>query len=373
MAKILILSPCDTTDLNHGGKVDLVGLINFLKDLKHETFLIAIDRTDQHNAEGITAKRIGYHRYLFSFSKYPYLAYSRKVSEKQLKAIRMFDPDIVILMTDFMLPAYLQLRDMKFRKVILRRANNEYLYLRSLLSIRNPILSLYRTLELLKVGYLQKRIMREQIDLILDIAPTELPAPNKIIVSGPLASKQSRSYNIPGEDFYDFGYIGNLSLPNARHGINWFIDSVVPKIRQSRPEARILIAGKSPDKTLVKKCQRKQIEIVINPDKAEDLHSKIKIFLNPVFKGSGVNMKLITPIELKKPIVTTSFGSRGFPEIDDIYGVGDTVETFAGKCLEMLDNYEEYALHAEQVLAVYDTRVTRIHQLVKSEIGMGDC
>lgn len=255
MTKILILSPCDTTNLNHGGKIDLLGIINFLKELGNDTFLVAIDRSNEVNSDGISAKRIGYIQYLLSFSKFPYLAYSRKINETQQKAIREFEPDVLILMTDFMLPAYLQLRDLRFRKVILRRDNNEFLYLRSLLSIRNPILSFYRTLELLKMGNLQKAIMNQHIDLTLDIATTDLPAPSKIIVTGPLNSKQARQNAIPNRDFYDFGYIGNLSLPNATHGVEWFIDLVVPRIHRIRPEARILIAGKSPSKALIKKVK----------------------------------------------------------------------------------------------------------------------
>jgi hypothetical protein len=370
MARILILSPCDTTNLNHGGKVDLLGIMNFLKELGHDTFLIAVDRSNQVHSEGISAKRSGYFQYLLSFSKFPYLAYSRRINKAQQNAIREFKPEVLLLMTDFMLPAYLQLRDLRFRKVILRRANNEYLYLRSLLSIRNPILSLYRTLELLKMGNLQKAIMNQQIDLTLDIATTDLPAPSKIIVTGPLNSKQARQDAITSIDFYDFGYIGNLSLPNATHGVEWFIDLVVPRIQRIRPDARILVAGKSPSKALIKKCENYGVSIIANPDQVTDLYSKLKIFVNPVFKGSGVNMKLMTPIEQETPIVTTSFGSRGYPEIDEIYGVGDTVETFTNKCLETILNYEEYRIHARQVLDSHDNRVRRVHDLVKSEINL---
>jgi hypothetical protein len=369
MAKILILSPCDTTNLNHGGKIDLLGILNFLKEIRHETFLVAIDRSNQVTSEGISAKRLGYYKYLFSFSQYPYIAYSRKISKTQLRAIREFEPEIIILMSEFMLPAYLQLRDMKFTKVVLRRVNNEYLYLRSLLSIRNPVLSLYRTIELLKMNHLQKSIMKQQIDLTLDIAATELPAPSKIIVSGPLNSKQSKTNKNPEKEIYDFGYIGNLALPNARHGINWFLDSVVPKILVNQPQTRILIAGKSPSSSLKKKCKRNGIIILANPAEVDHLYMQIKIFVNPVFKGSGINMKLITPIEFKKPIVTTSFGSRGFPEIDQIYGVGDTVDSFTRSCLKIFNNYDESVINADKVLIAYKTRVDKVYEFIKSELN----
>ena len=370
MAKILILSPYDMTDLSHGGKVDLQGLLNFVKELKHETFLIAIDRNIQFSSEGISAKRLSYARYLFSFSKYPYLAYSRKITKTQMHAIKVFDPDIVILITEFMIPSYLQLQYMEFKKVVLRRANNEFVYLQSLLSIRNPLLSIYRLNELLKMYYLQRNTMKAKIDLTLDIAKNELPAPGKIIVSGSLNSKQPGTHPSSGDEVYDFGYIGNLDLPNSRHGINWFVNSVVPKIQLDLPDARILIAGKSPSSSLIKKCQDQGILIIANPIDVTDLNKSIKVFVNPVFRGSGINMKLVTPINLKKPIASTTFGSRGFPEIVDFYGTGDEPDTFKDICLKLLSNYKETLVSAAQVYGAFEARMDKVNRLIKSELNV---
>jgi hypothetical protein len=368
VAKILILSTCDVTELDHGGKIDLFGILNFLKELKHETLLIAIDRRNQDTSDGITSKRISYLRYIFSFSKYPYMAYSRKINEKQLQAIHEFAPEILILMTEFMLPAYLQIRHIEFKKIILRRANNEYLYLRSLLSIRNPILSIYRIIELLKMSFLQDNMMKENIDLTLDIAKTEYPAPAKIIVSGPINSKNRKPKLNFIESIYDFGYIGNLSLTNARDGVNWFLDSIVPRIRQIHPEIRILIAGRSPSNSLKRKCKKKGIILIANPYQVANIYSQIKIFVNPVFKGSGINMKLITPIENRIPIVTTSFGSRGFPEIDEVYGTADSIEDFSQNCLKVFNNFDEYSTRASQILVAYKKRESSMYELIKSEL-----
>lgn len=365
----MILSPYDTTELNHGGKVDLSGIINFLKELEHEILLIAIDRNDDVTKEGITSKRKKYWRYIFSFSKYPYMAYSRQINQHQKKAIYRFNPDIVFIMTEFMLPAYLQLKNLSHHKTILRRANNEKLYLKSLLSFTNPFLSIYRLLEITKMNFLQEVIMKTRINLTIDIAPTGVPAPSQIVISGPINSRKKEYSEFRRQEQYDFGYIGSLNLPNAKQGITWFIESVVPEIQSRLPGVRIMIAGKNPGYSLKKKCKKSGILLFANPADVTHLNEEIKVFVNPVFKGSGVNMKLLTPIKLKKPIVSTFFGARGFPEIDNEFGTANDSASFAKLCLKIHRDPINSQFHANQVLDAYNNRINHIYKLIEAELN----
>lgn len=138
---------------------------------------------------------------------------------------------------------------------------------------------------------------------------------------------------------YDVVYLGNLNTPNNVQGIAWFVNHVLPKLTERLPDIRICIAGSRPSTTVKSLCARfpRNIEMIADPKNASDIYSSGKVLINPVLRGSGVNIKSIEMLQIFRPIVTTQQGVQGMPdEVKGCFLIADSAEQFVDLLLNVL-------------------------------------
>jgi hypothetical protein len=136
----------------------------------------------------------------------------------------------------------------------------------------------------------------------------------------------------------DVLYLGNLSTPNNQFGILWFLENVWPVVISVEPNAKLVIAGKQPPEDLIVKigtCDNVRLEA--NPESAATLYGRAKILINPIFHGSGVNIKSIDMIGVGIPVITTSLGVRGLSnKVRDLFIIADTSKEFSERVIYYL-------------------------------------
>jgi len=136
----------------------------------------------------------------------------------------------------------------------------------------------------------------------------------------------------------DVGYLGNLINPNNVHGVLWFVREVVPLLMQRRPGITIQIAGSQPIPAIVDACQAAGVKLLPNPAKAASVLRDCRVLVNPVFQGSGVNLKSIEMLHAPAALVSTTAGIAGMPAAAiDQFVVADTADAFARAIVEVLD------------------------------------
>lgn len=118
-------------------------------------------------------------------------------------------------------------------------------------------------------------------------------------------------YNAAADRPFDVGYLGNLYTPNNVEGLIWFVNKVVPCLRRAK---KILIAGSRPCDQIRSLCAgNPNICLMESPERVEDVYSASKVMVNPIWGGSGVNMKTLEMLQTDLPIVSTPQGVAGLP------------------------------------------------------------
>lgn len=100
------------------------------------------------------------------------------------------------------------------------------------------------------------------------------------------------------------GYVPNYD------GILYFLDKILPFIRQEIPCVKTYIVGKNPPKMLK---QRASGDIVVTGF-VEDVRPwvwKSRVYVVPLRMGGGTRLKVLEALAMKKPVVTTTIGCEG--------------------------------------------------------------
>ena len=154
-----------------------------------------------------------------------------------------------------------------------------------------------------------------------------------------------------GEQSHDVGYLGNLFTPNNVEGLLWYLQRVVPLLKAARPGIRIFIAGSRPSPVIQEAAASAGVDLIANPPDAVTVLRKARVLVNPVFAGSGVNIKSIDMLFSPAHLVSTRQGLAGLPhDVTRFFQVAEEPQPFAAAILRQLDTADS-AQSAERVSA----------------------
>lgn len=158
-----------------------------------------------------------------------------------------------------------------------------------------------------------------------DIAP-EQPAPN-----------QNTLY-----------FIGALDWQPNQEGLIWYLDKVWPKVLNENPDVELHIAGRNAPPRLVHKLNRRNVEFHGQVADAKEFSLRYNIMISPLLTGSGMRVKLIEAMALKKPIVSTYISAEGIFVVNQKQmWLAHNEQEFAQGVLELLKNPEKCAYFAK--------------------------
>ncbi|MDX1667190.1 MAG: glycosyltransferase family 4 protein [Saprospiraceae bacterium] len=127
------------------------------------------------------------------------------------------------------------------------------------------------------------------------------------------------------------GFIGSLDWMPNREGLDWFLDSIWPRLLTSFPELRLHVAGRNTPASL---RDSKRAGLVIHgevPD-ARAFINQHSLLLVPLLSGSGMRVKILEAMALGKVVITTRLGLEGIEARDGReLMVADTASEFASK------------------------------------------
>jgi len=108
-------------------------------------------------------------------------------------------------------------------------------------------------------------------------------------------------------------FIGALDWQPNQNGLLWFIKNVWVKINKENKNINFYIAGRNAPKWLEKKISKENIIYLGEIDDAYSFIKSNSIMIVPLFSGSGMRIKIIEGMALKKVILSTSLGASGIP------------------------------------------------------------
>jgi polysaccharide biosynthesis protein PslH len=260
------------------------------------------------------------------FSSLPYNAerfISREFSGALAEMLQTENYDLVQFEGLYLAPYLSTVRENSNARIVYRAHNIEHLIWESYSKNAG---NLFKKLYL---GRLKERIRNferdflNRYDLLVAITGEDLMQLNLMGNTKPAIVSPFGMY--PGEivtrnnDIRDdvcLQYIGALDwLPNIE-ALEWFIDRVWVKIRIKYPGLKFKVAGRNPGQGLVNKMKRQDIEFLGEVDNSTEFLSENGIFIVPLFSGSGIRVKIIEALFMKKAIIATPFAVSGIPVED---------------------------------------------------------
>lgn len=136
-------------------------------------------------------------------------------------------------------------------------------------------------------------------------------------------------------------FIGILSyLPNII-AVEYLIEKIFPRIRETIPDVKLIIAGKYPENI---KYYGKKLPGIEFPGYVKDLNAlyqSAQVICSPMFSGGGTRLKIIEAAAFGKAIVANKLGAEGlvFKDGKNIL-LRENPQAFAEACIALLKQTE---------------------------------
>ncbi len=152
-------------------------------------------------------------------------------------------------------------------------------------------------------------------------------------------------YSLPKE--YDILFTGNMAYPPNINSVEYLVQQVLPELQKLKPEIKILIAGASPDKKVLKLASE-NVTVTGWVENIRDCYAKSKIFAAPMQIGTGLQNKLLEAMAMKLPCVSSGLANNALHALEDYeILIGYSPEDYSAKIIELLDNPATYKKIAE--------------------------
>ena len=157
-------------------------------------------------------------------------------------------------------------------------------------------------------------------------------------------------------------FLGTMFWPPNAEGILWFARDVLPLVHKRIPDARLVIAGKSPPRKVHALAADARIEVTDYVSDSGKYVSSADVFIVPLLTGEGMRVKILDAWAWGLPIVSTSIGAEGICiEKDQNILIADSAVEFAEAVIQVLTdrlfNLRLRSAGRAWVSANYDWRV----------------
>lgn len=134
-------------------------------------------------------------------------------------------------------------------------------------------------------------------------------------------------------------FLGGMAWYPNRLGMQWFLDEVMPLIKQKDSRIQLQVVGNPEPHLSVPEGVKQQVNIMGFVDDLNTVMQEARVFIVPLHVGSGTRLKVIEGMAYGKCIVSTRKGSEGIKLIDQesVY-FADTAEDFSNAVIKCVND-----------------------------------
>ena len=166
-----------------------------------------------------------------------------------------------------------------------------------------------------------------------------------------------------------FAITGNLSARQTVDSLLPWLDEYEPLLRETIPDARIIVAGKRPSQALKRLLEKSGIEVVDTPPDMDVVLSRARYYLCPVFKGSGVKLRVMDGLRSGLPALVHRNAARGYESFEGrgLFVYQDAA-SFVSALKEMVSAHlsKEELFRMYQATFSYESGVRRMKEALES-------
>ena len=172
-------------------------------------------------------------------------------------------------------------------------------------------------------------------------------------------------------------FTGKMDYRPNVDAIEWFVTSILPKIRAEKPNTILTIVGRNPHPRIEEYTQQPKIMITGWVDSVQPYLHSATIFIVPLRMGSGTRLKILEAMASGCAIVSTSIGAAGLNQhVKQAILIAEDDDTFAQCIVSLLNDAtlrQELGTKAEQQVRQYYDWSVLIPQLLNAyrKLGLG--
>jgi sugar transferase (PEP-CTERM/EpsH1 system associated) len=131
-------------------------------------------------------------------------------------------------------------------------------------------------------------------------------------------------------------------LPNE-DAILYFVDAILPLIKQEYPDVSLEVVGRSPSRKLQALAEReKSLHLTGWVDDIRPFVARAAVCIVPLRIGGGTRLKIFEAMAMSKAVVSTSVGAEGLPvRSGENILLADTPQDFAQAVLSLLNDPDQ--------------------------------
>ena len=138
---------------------------------------------------------------------------------------------------------------------------------------------------------------------------------------------------------YDIAFVGNMSYHPNIVAAQFLVDRILPILKDSYPSISVLIAGARPS-AAVKKLAGAGVAVSGYLPDIRSAYQSAKIFVAPIFVGSGLQNKILEAMAMGMPCVTTPIVAKPIQAPERLVQSAKTAEEFVSKITHLIEDEE---------------------------------
>lgn len=356
MERILVVANDSPYPVNHATALDTWGHIQSLKTLGFEVDLVVTVKALPCEEDiRVMSSEVGHlsivkrqRGWMTAAGVLPFQVQSRAA----LETVPLEEEYEAVVLESEQVAAILKNPSLRARKLILRVNNNESRFFSELSkSSRSWFLKAFHRVEAEKFRWLSPGIMarcnglwfvsdyelKEHVKAYPNHSSKAFLVPPRIEVNA------MRRQSLEGQKVL---FVGTLAFANNLRGVEWYISRIHSSLCEV-PGYSFVVAGntRGASNSTVVKLANSQCNIFLyeNPQDLQSLYGDAAVFVNPVFHGAGVKVKILHAIQAGVPVVTTSNGIEGTGLVHEKHLlVADSAQSFEA-CIRIVLNDKRIA------------------------------
>ena len=165
------------------------------------------------------------------------------------------------------------------------------------------------------------------------------PEKNKIAIIENGISNVFFNYKSKTEKTYDLLFTGNMNYPPNIECSEY----IGNELASSFPDHKIMISGASPNQRIVNLAKIQNINVTGWVDDIRDSYASSKVFIAPLFIGTGLQNKLLEAMAMGLPCITTNLANNALnAEVGKEILIAETKDEFINHIDSLLNDPDLY-------------------------------
>lgn len=143
---------------------------------------------------------------------------------------------------------------------------------------------------------------------------------------------------LKSEKKFDLAFTGNMNYPPNVDAAVFLVKKVMPLVWKTNQSVNVLISGATPHKK-VQKLRSEKVHVSGWVEDIRQSYAQSRIFIAPMFIGTGLQNKLLEAMAMKMPCITTSLANDALcakPKSEIL--IGDSAEALADAIITLIND-----------------------------------